>query len=262
MQTEPIRQLLLERTGIDFQKYQTETLRNAIASLISFPSSFSFYLVIYPILVFVLGMVAGVLAWNYIGIVFAVSFIAMAVLLFPFLGFFSGLLFFAKKVVLDIEDVFGASVQILAQVATDLPTVQDKINPEKLAAFSFADILKGINAVVVVPVLIKLISDKIPFIGGRIGSLIGKFLQRCSSNSATNSNPEVQNNSENNPNNSNPILAYSQKLSQFATSTQANSSKITSSARGFVIAPMRVTVYIILGTCIVWTVLGYVAFAR
>jgi len=259
MQTEQIRQLLLERTGIDFQKYQTETLRNAISGLISFPSSVTIYMVIYPIFVVILGGVAGVLAWKYLGAVFAVSFISMTVLLFPFLGFFSGLLLFSKKVVADVEDVFGASVGILTQVADDLTTVQDKINPEKLAAFSFADILKGINAVVVVPVLVKLISDKIPLVGGRIGALIGRFLQRCSANSTNTNAPAASTPAETTATN-NPILAYSQKLVQFANSTNANIGKITASARSFVIAPMRVTVYIILGTCLLWTLLGYFAF--
>jgi len=175
MKPEQIRKIndgLLQKTGIDFSRYRNPELSDTIANALTFPLYFA-RSVFRPVGLF--------LAATILAIVFADSGFYKTFLTFPGLilaivnGFLLGLVLFVRRIRNDMDKVFSISADISLQVTRDIGALSSNLKAGTVEFPSLLEIFQGVNAVIILPTVVRVLDRKIPLFGGLAARITEKF---------------------------------------------------------------------------------------
>ncbi len=163
---------LLEKTGVDFSRYRNDELSDTLANAISFPLFFVRSLTRPVGLLLILTALA---AW------FAESGYFKSFLVFPGLllaivnGVLLGLVLFIRRIRDDMTRIFTISSDLCVQALRDISTARRKLSGKPGGFPGLAEIFHGMNAVVILPMVVQILRRKIPFAGGLAASVTERF---------------------------------------------------------------------------------------
>lgn len=238
LEQEQLRASLIEKTGIDFVGYRSVEIQESIINLLDSVTSVWIYTAGIPVLASLLVFAGGVfMAWKLSMVVAGLLLCGVALTLVPICGFFSGLFLLAQGVTDDVECLFDASLAIVHTVADDLPKHQAKAAAEGRNVATPAEIMSGVQSLVVIPIVLGVIAVKIPLIGGRISQWVAGMLTQSSQKAVESAEPATAAQLQD-------IQAYSTYLHAFATKTHANIHTITDITRAWILRPLFVTMLI------------------
>jgi hypothetical protein len=171
---EKINRHLLQQTGVDFSRYQNEELAETIANAISFPLFFA-RSISRPVSVLIVLDLLAILLSN--------SGYFKSFLVFPGLvlaiinGVLLGLVLFVYRIRNDMTRVFSISSDLCVQVLRDISVAKAKLanRPDGLPGMS--EIFHGVNTVVILPMLIRVLERKVPFLGGLAARVTERFFR-------------------------------------------------------------------------------------
>jgi len=166
-------QRINEELGIDVRKYKDEDVVESFFALLVFPE-YVVNWVIRPILIAIVLYVIGFYIFDLVHIeYFIYGFFGFS--LFFTTGLVLGLLFLTKKIKKDLWGIINYSLDIMKSAVNDLNQMNSQINVENRKDV-LGLLFNGIIHIVTIPMMSKIISEKIPFIGGIINRFIKKVL--------------------------------------------------------------------------------------
>tara|TARA_B100001059_G_C17815477_1_gene574946 strand:- start:1718 stop:2473 length:756 start_codon:yes stop_codon:yes gene_type:complete len=158
-----------EELGIDVRKYRNEEVSENLVELLVFPK-YVISWVIRPILISIVVFIIGFFVFDLVHIEYVIYGI-IGLILFLMVGIITGLLFLMWKMKSDIWSIINYSFEIMKSAVTDLNQV-NKENRKDVLGLLF----KGIIHVVTIPMISKIISDKVPFVGGIVNRIVKNIL--------------------------------------------------------------------------------------
>lgn len=162
-----------EELGVNIQKYRNEEVAENFVELLVFPV-YVINWVIRPVLISIIIYIIGFFILNLVHIEYVLYGI-IGVILFSITGILIGLLFLIWKMKSDLLGVINYSLDIMKSAVKDLKNVGKHVNQENKKDI-LGLLFKGITHIVTIPMISKIISDKIPFIGGVINKIVKKIL--------------------------------------------------------------------------------------
>lgn len=227
-----------EELGIQVEKYRNEEVVENFVELLVFPQ----YVITWiktPILIAIVIFVIGFFLLDLVHIEYVI-YALFGFILFLISGALVGLLFLIWKMKSDIFGIVNYSLDIMKSAISDLNKVNNQMtddNKKDVLGLLF----KGIVHIVTVPMISKVISDKVPFVGGVVNRVIKRILILVSDNlkfDEDNINYEL-NKAENEP-------SISQVYSNSITSVSNGLEKVMNFTFGIAQIPLKIVTAIIL----------------
>ncbi|PCJ64885.1 MAG: hypothetical protein COA58_11470 [Bacteroidetes bacterium] len=162
-----------DELGIDVQKYRNEKTIENFAELLIFPK-YVFNWVIRPILISIVIFICGFFIFDLVHIEYLIYGI-VGLILFLTTGVFTGLLFLVQKMKSDILSILNYSLDIMKSAATDINHIKNQVNKENQKEV-LGLLFKGVIHIVIIPMVSKIISDQVLFVGGIVNRIIKKIL--------------------------------------------------------------------------------------
>lgn len=165
---------LKRKTGVDFSAYRNEELTETVSNALTFPLYFGRCLS-RPVLLF--------LGLNLLGIFLVDSAFMKTFLGFPGFplalvnGLLLGLVLFVRRVRADMDKVFRLSADLSLKAVKDIAGARARVQAGQEFP-SLLEIFQGMNAVVVLPVVTRVVEKKVPFLGGIASRITGVFFRR------------------------------------------------------------------------------------
>jgi hypothetical protein len=167
-----INQDLLDRTGVDFSRYRDPALIEAIGNAVTFPLYLGRSLTRPVGLLLLLAVLAFVLTDSG----YLKTFIVFpGVLLVIANGVLLGLLLFIRRIRNDMKQVFTISGNLCVRALQDIDAARSRLRGRPSSFPSLLEIFQGINATVVLPVLIQTLQRRVPFMGKLAATLTERF---------------------------------------------------------------------------------------
>lgn len=188
---ERVNRELKARTGVDFSRYRDPELTEAIGNAMTFPLYLGRSLARPVGLLLLLTLLAFVLTDNpYFRTLLAFP----GSLLIIVNGVLLGVVLFIHRIGADMRTVFDISTDLSVQALKDIGSARERL----ASAGRFPgplEIFQGVNAIVILPIVIQTLKRKIPFLGGLAGRLtegffnmadrrLGKRIQRAAPGTA------------------------------------------------------------------------------
>lgn len=175
MKPERIKQVndeLLRRTGVDFSRYRNQELIDTVANALTFP----LYLarsISRPVGAFLLAVLLVILAVksNYYETFLALVGFPLALVN----GVLLGLVLFVRRIRNDMTTVFEISAQTTLQVMTDIGVARSKLDDQGSSFPSLLEIFQGVNAIIVLPVVTRILDRRLPLLGGLAARITERF---------------------------------------------------------------------------------------
>ncbi|CAL2105263.1 conserved membrane hypothetical protein [Tenacibaculum sp. 190524A02b] len=168
---------LKNELGIDISEYKNEEVVENFVELLLFPK----YVInwgIRPILLSFLAFIAGFAFLNLVHVEYVI-YTVVGLVLFLLTGGLIGLLFLFWKIKKDIWGVIDYSLNITKSVVEDLNIVKGKMNEDNQKDLLLL-VFKGIIHLLTIPLISRVISEKIPLIGRVLTKFINKLLTALS----------------------------------------------------------------------------------
>lgn len=162
-----------DELGIDVQKYRNEEVAENFAELLVFPQYVVSW-VIRPILVALLLFIIGFFILDLVHIEYALYGI-IGLVLFLVNGLLFGLIFLIWKMKSHMWGIVNYSLDIMKSAVTDMNQINNQVTKENRKNV-LGLLFKGIIHIVTIPMLSKVISDKVPFIGELVNGIVKKIL--------------------------------------------------------------------------------------
>ena len=169
--SERIRADLKQRTGVDFGRYSNPELADSIGNAMTFPLYLGRSL---------WRPVAAFLLLTLFAFIVTDSAILKTFLVFPGVvlviinGVLLGLVLFIRRIGADMTRVFEISTDLTVQALKDVGTARSQLG-HKGNFPGILEIFQGINVIVVLPLVIRTLEKKVPFLGGLAGKLTRKL---------------------------------------------------------------------------------------
>lgn len=162
---------MLRRTGVDFSRYRSEELAETVANAVTFPLFFM-RSISRPVAAFLLLTIVAMFvidsAW------FSAFLVFPGMLLAILNGVLLGLVLFARRIRTDMERLFAISADLSVQVMQDIGTARRQLGDG--AGFpSLLEILQAVNAVILLPVVIRTLQRRVPLLGGLAARITERF---------------------------------------------------------------------------------------
>lgn len=163
---------LMRKTGVDFSRYRNQELIDTVANAVTFPIYFA-RSISRPVALFI--FVA------FIAIVIADSGLFKTFLGFPGLilaiinGILLGLVLFVRRIRNDMDKVFTISADLSLQVVRDIGTARANLKSGSMQIPSLLEIFQGVNAIIVLPTVMRVLDRKVPLLGGLAASVTRRF---------------------------------------------------------------------------------------
>jgi len=167
---ERIRADLKLRTGVDFGRYNDPELADAIGNAVSFPLFLGRSLWRPIAALLVLALLAFIITDSAI---FKTFLVFPGIVLVIVNGVLLGLVIFIRRIGTDMKKIFRISTDLCVQALGDVGTARAQLKTESRFP-GILEIFQGINAIVILPVVIRTLEKKIPFLGGLAAKLTRK----------------------------------------------------------------------------------------
>jgi len=163
--------------NIDIQKYRNDEVVQDFVELLIFPR-YVINWVIRPLLISVLIFVFGFFILDLVHIEYLIYGI-IGFVLFLANGILFGLLFLMWKIKSDLWGIIDYSLEIMKSIVYDSYVVNNQINEEnKKDVLSL--LFKGVIHIITIPMISKVISEKIPLIAGIVKRIVKQILSLVS----------------------------------------------------------------------------------
>ncbi|MCF2875557.1 MULTISPECIES: hypothetical protein [unclassified Tenacibaculum] len=162
-----------EELGIDIHKYRNEEVVENFVELLVFPK-YVINWVIRPVLISILAFIIGFYMLDLVHVEY-VLYSIIGLVLFLLAGFFMGLLFLIWKMKSDMWGIINYSLDIMKSAVADINEVSNQTTKENRKDV-LSLLFKGVIHIITIPMVSKVVSDKVPFVGGIINRIIKKIL--------------------------------------------------------------------------------------
>jgi len=171
-QIQKINDELLRKTGVDFSRYRNQELMDTVANAVTFPIYFA-RSISRPVGLFLLAAFIAIIivdnGWfktflGFPGLVLAVI-----------NGFLLGLVLFVRRIRNDMDKVFTISADLSLQVVRDIAAARTNLKTGSMEIPSLLEIFQGVNAIIVLPTLIRVLDRKVPLFGGFAARVTRRF---------------------------------------------------------------------------------------
>lgn len=170
---EKLDQKIKNELGIDVQKYRNEEVVESFVELLIFPEYVVTW-VIRPILISLLIFIIGFFTLDLVHVEY-VLYGVIGIVLFLVTGVLIGVLFLMGKMKWDMWGILKYSLEMMKSAVSDVNQVNNQISAENRKEV-LGLVFKGIIHIVTIPMMSKIISEKVPLIGGIINFFIKKVL--------------------------------------------------------------------------------------
>jgi len=171
-QIQSINDELLRKTGVDFSRYRNQELTDTIANALTFPLYFA-RSVARPVGLFLLATIIAIV-WVDSG--YFKTFLGFPGLVLAIVnGVLLGLVIFVRRIRNDMDKVFAISADISLQVVRDIGSAQAKIREGSADFPSLLEIFQGVNAIIILPIIIQTLDRKVPLFGGLAARVTERF---------------------------------------------------------------------------------------
>lgn len=162
-----------EELGIDIQKYRNEEVVENFVELLVFPEYVVTW-VIRPILISIGIFIIGFFVFDLVHIEYIIyGLIGFG--LFLATGVLIGLLFLSWKMKSDMWGIVDYSLEIMKSAISDMNQVSNQMTKENRKDV-LGLLFKGIIHIVTIPMMSKVIADKVPFVGGFVNRIVKRIL--------------------------------------------------------------------------------------
>lgn len=162
-----------DELGIDVQIYRNEEVVENFVELLIFPE-YVFTWVIRPIIISFIIFIIGFFLFDLVHIEY-VLYAIIGIALFLVNGVLFGLLFLTWKLKSDIGGIINYSLDIMKTAASDINQVNNQVNAQNRKDV-LGLLFKGIIHIVTIPMMSKVISTKVPLVGGIVNKFAKKIL--------------------------------------------------------------------------------------
>lgn len=159
--------------GIDVQKYRNEEVIEKFVELLVFPE-YVITWVIRPVLITIGIFIIGFFVFDLVHIEYVLYGI-IGLFLFLATGILIGLLFLIWKMKSDLGEIINYTLEIMKTAVEDLVQVNSQITEENRKDI-FGLLFKGTIHIVTIPMLSKVISDKVSVVGGLVNWVVKRVL--------------------------------------------------------------------------------------
>lgn len=159
--------------GVNVEQYHNEEVVEKFVELLVFPQYVANW-VTRPLSIALILFVVGFFVLDLVHIEYLVYGVA-GFFLFLFTGLFAGLLFLTWKMKSDLWGIIDYSIGILKSAVNDLGKVSDKISSENRRNV-LGLLFKGIIHIVTIPMMSKVVGEKVPFVSGMVNGFMKKTL--------------------------------------------------------------------------------------
>jgi hypothetical protein len=163
---------MLRRTGVDFSRYRNEELMDTVANAVTFPLFFARSI----------SRTAGLFLCGIVVAMFVVdNGYFRAFLAFPGMplaivnGVLLGLVLFVRRIRNDMDRVFAISADLSVQVMQDIGTARRRLGAGGAGFPSLLEIFQGVNAVILLPAVIRTLERRVPLLGGLAAKITERF---------------------------------------------------------------------------------------
>ena len=171
-QIQSINDELLRTTGVDFSNYRNQELNDTIANALTFPMYFA-RSVARPVGLFLL---ATIISIAVVDSGFFKTFLGFPGLVLAIVnGVLLGLVIFVRRIRNDMDKVFAISADISLQVVRDIGAARAKIRDGSAGFPSLLEIFQGVNAIIILPIIVRTLDRKIPLFGGLAARITERF---------------------------------------------------------------------------------------
>lgn len=161
-----------KKTGIDFEQYKEESWGETIANLVFFPQYAISNILKGPGLMLLIVIVVAIACMFTEHRTFGFFFLIVGIVFGIVNGFYLGCIWFIRSFAQDLGGLLKLTVQKSSSIITSFN------DPEQKKAYkaSLIDVVRGVVFSMILPEVNKVISKKVPFIGGVIAWISGKAI--------------------------------------------------------------------------------------
>lgn len=169
---EKINESLLKKTGVDFSRYRNQELTETIANAVTFPIYFV-RSIARPVGLFLL---ATIMAIVLVDSGFYKTFLTFPGLVLAVInGFLLGLVLFTRRIRNDMDKIFNISADLSLQVVRDIGAARSNLKAGTMEFPSLLEVFQGVNAIIILPAMMRVLDRKIPLLGGLAARITEKF---------------------------------------------------------------------------------------
>ena len=170
---EKLDQRIKDELGVDVRKYRNEEVAENFVALLVFPK-YVISWVIRPVLIAIGLFIIGFFLLDLVHVEYFLYGV-VGVFLFLGSGLLAGLLFLVWKMKKDMWGIIDYSLDIMKSAVNDMSQVNNQITAENRKNV-LGLLFKGILHIVTIPVISKVIAEKVPIIGGLVSRLVSRIL--------------------------------------------------------------------------------------
>ena len=173
---EEFQQQIESQLGIDLTKYRDEDVANSLLDLLLFPK-YIFKWILIPAFLSIVLFILGFFIVDLVHVQYLIYGV-VGLILFPIVGVFLGVLYFARQLTEDLGSISEYSFSVLDNSIEDAKGLADQsLEKKEILALLF----KGVIFVVTIPMLGSAIDKKMPFGGGIAKRLMNGSLNAIAS---------------------------------------------------------------------------------
>lgn len=163
---------MLRRTGVDLSRYRNEELTETVANALTFPLFFA-RSISRPAGAFLLGVIVAMflVESGYFRAFLVLPGMPLAIVN----GVLLGLVLFVRRIRDDMDRVFAISADLSVQVMEDIGTARGRIGGGDSGFPSLLETFQGVNAVILLPIVIRTLERRVPLLGGLAAKITERF---------------------------------------------------------------------------------------
>ena len=172
---EELKELILEKYGINLERYKNPEIVQKIGDMILFPN-YAAKNILGSVILALIGFVIFFLTIDMSATLVILYVIFGGGLWFLF-GLLGGINFFLHKIEKDMQVLITYGFELTKNALNDLESVGDKLKKEGIG-----EIFKGVVVVIIIPSVTEAISGQIPIIGAAVNNAVDRILLRIGDN--------------------------------------------------------------------------------
>lgn len=165
------------KLGLDLKKYRNDEVAVDVVDIIVFPV-YAITWISIPVLISIVVFVLGYFVLDLTTLdIMAYSTLGLVLMLLS--GVFAGLLYFIRKLRKDILSIIDYIMKLMKSTAGDTNQTPWNFSSEQQVK-SMKLLFSGITHVVILPVINKVLTKKIPLLGAMVSGFVGRILSSIS----------------------------------------------------------------------------------
>ncbi len=161
------------RLGINLKEYRNEEVAENIIDMLVFPI-YALTWIIQPILIFLVLFVVGYFLMD-LTTLEIIAYSILGLILMILCGLFAGFLYFIRRLKMDVSRITNYAMNLMKAALKDSTHWKSNLSKEQQEE-SMQLLFKGIIHIVILPVVSKVLSNKIPVLGMMVSGFVERIL--------------------------------------------------------------------------------------